>query len=98
MLFDSKEHTQLVNLECNPCDFVDATLFAKDYQATKLLSKADFLEGLPSPKEAALSKFHESEDACRATNRRLVSIIRGESPTGIHSILHRAIQLVASSW
>lgn len=96
LLFDSKEHAQLVNLECNPGDFVDATSFAKDYQATKLLSKADFLEGLPSPKEAALSKFRESEDACRATNRRVVSIIRGESPTGIHSILHRAIQLVAS--
>ena len=95
LLFDSEEHNQLVELKCDPGDYVDATSFAKDYQATKLLSKATFLKGLPDPKDAALRKFRESEEACQETNRRLVSITRGNSPVGIHSVLHRAIQLVA---
>ena len=96
LLFDSEEHVQLTGLKCDPGDYVDAVSFAKDYQATKLLSKAVFLKGLPDPKEAALAKFRESEEACLATNRRLVSITRGNSPVGIHSVLHRAIRLVAS--
>ena len=96
LLFRDGEHAQLVDLECDPSTYVDAALFAKDYQATKLLSKANFLRGLPSPREKAELKFFESEEACRATNRRVVSIIRGNSPAGIHAIIHRTIQLVAS--
>lgn len=96
MLFDSGEHLQLTDLVCDPGDYVDASLFALDYQATKLLSKATFLRGLPSPREKAVQKFRECEEACRLTNRRVVSITRGESPVGIHAILHRAIQLVTS--
>lgn len=95
MLYQYGEHEQLVNLECDPLRYGCGSSFALDYQATKLLSKANFLVGLPSPREKAIQKFRESEDACRATNRRLVNpgAVR---PYGFDSIFHAAIRYIAS--
>lgn len=95
MLFSNNEHIQLVDLECDPLSYVDGALFALDYQATKLLSKASFLRGLPSPRERAEQKFLESEDACRKTNRRLVDK-REIPPVGFHGVFHTAVRLIAS--
>jgi hypothetical protein len=96
LLFLHGEHDQLVELDVDPADYSDGARFALDYQATKLLSKANFLSGLPSPREKAIAKFRESEEACRATNRRVVTIIRGSSPDGINGIFHTAGRLIAS--
>jgi hypothetical protein len=97
LLFANGEHDQLVSLEVNLDDYVDAAHYAKDYQATKLLSKGDpsILQIEIDPERAAIEKFRDTESACAATNRRLVSITRGNSPTGYHSVFHRAAQLVA---
>lgn len=95
LLFRDGEHCQLVDLEVDPALYVDGALFAKDYQATKLLSKATFLRGLPSPRERALAKWSESEAACRATNRRVV-MSKGPRPDGLNGILHSAVRNVAA--
>lgn len=95
LLFLNGEHDQLLDLECDPGSYVDGLSFSRDYQATKLLSKAKFLKSNHKPREAAIKKFFQSEEACRATNRRLV-LTKGPKPVGFDSVLHRAVQLIAS--
>lgn len=70
LLYSSREHQQLVDLECDPQSYLEPQQFRLDYTATLLLAKADFLEIDISKKEAAMKKFHKFEEQCSQTNRR----------------------------
>ena len=48
----------------------DPESFFLDYQATKLLTKADFLPTTFDRKAIALGRFESAETACSDTNRR----------------------------
>lgn len=71
LLYESKEHDQLTQLECNASDYENNPYrFRLDYTATNFLSKASFLKTSFDRKEVALAKFHEYEALCAETNRR----------------------------
>ena len=75
LLLKEGEFAQLVNLDINPDLYSTAEQFAGDYLVTKFLSKyPDFVHTDLDPKKAALSSFHESEEACRKTNERFKSL------------------------
>ena len=83
--------------------FCDAESFFRAYQATKLLSKADFLPTTFDKRAVALGRFESAEAQCLETNRRWRSWLEGRSITidpdvdrvisttrrRIHSILRR---------
>jgi len=70
LLFREGEHQQLAQLEANPVDYATRQDFRDAYAATKLLSKAVFLN-LPYDKRLkALEKFEEFERLCKQTNQR----------------------------
>lgn len=73
LLFSSKskgDHDQLTRLECLPANYRDAFSFRDDYLATKLLSKAAFLDTSFDRKTVAMEKFSKFEESCRSTNHR----------------------------
>jgi len=70
LLFKNNEHDQLVNLECNPLDYATPSDFRAAYCATKVLSKAEFLDLSVDKHQVSLQKFFDFEDVCRATNKR----------------------------
>ena len=57
----------------------DPESFFLDYQATKLLTKADFLPTTFDRKAIALGRFESAETACSDTNRRWRSWLSGGS-------------------
>lgn len=73
LLYVNREHSQLVDLECNPASFNDAYSFRDALTATSFLAKSNFLRLSLKTKEVALTKFFEAEEQCRRTNRRLSS-------------------------
>lgn len=73
LLYSNKEHSQLVSLEFNPLDYNDLNSARDSLAATKFLSKATFLDLNIDLKKVALDKFHEAEQACKETNRRIKS-------------------------
>lgn len=71
ILLREKEYSQLVSLECNPLNYMNAQSFADDYVVSKMLSKyPDFSHEDLDPEKAAMEKFHEFERLCKDTNRR----------------------------
>jgi len=69
LLYESREHNQLVSLDIEPQQYYNAAGFRDAYLATKFLSKADFLETGIDKDKAALSKFDSFESKCGETNR-----------------------------
>jgi hypothetical protein len=65
---------ELVDLECNPYDYLDHQHFADDYQATELLKKSPNLPLGIDRKQAALNSFWESETRCGETNKRILGL------------------------
>lgn len=74
LLYSSKEHDQLTALDIDPGHYCDPDQFRDDYHATCFLSKANFLKTTFDKKKAALKKFQDAEDLCRATNRRFSNL------------------------
>jgi hypothetical protein len=71
ILLKNGEFAQLVNLEINPQNYLEAKAFKDDYLVTKFLSKyPDFRHKDLNPEKAALESFFKYEEACRATNKR----------------------------
>jgi len=71
LLYSSKEHDQLVELEWHPSDYLDVASGADSLAATKFLSKATFLSCKYNLREEALKKFFDAENQCRQTNSRI---------------------------
>jgi len=69
LLYVNREHNQLVTLDIDPQHYYSAEGFRDAYQATKLLSKADFLETGIDKDKVALDKFASYEAKCGETNR-----------------------------
>jgi len=59
---------EIANLQLNPMDFNDSESFFRAHQATKLLSKAKWLDTDFDKTEVAKRKFEESEELCASTN------------------------------
>lgn len=57
------------NLRCNPDDYSDPELFARDYLAAGLLRKCEHLPIDVDRLGAAMLKWHEAEETCRWINR-----------------------------
>jgi hypothetical protein len=57
-------------LDCKPSDYSDAFTFRDSYNATELLSKADFLDLDLNREEVAYAKFFKFEEHCKRTNTR----------------------------
>lgn len=93
LLFSSGEHGQLSQLEFNPLLYNDSTDASNSLAATKLLSKATFLNLEIDKKATALSKFDESELQCLETNKRIVQ--RNFSCSHTNSVLTRASYLIS---
>lgn len=60
-------------------DYLDPESFFRDYQATHLLAKADFLPTSFDRKAKALERFESAEVQCSETNARLRSVYFGGS-------------------
>lgn len=92
------EHDQLLALEMpDPASYDSLSTFADDYQATSLLSKYPFLITSHNRKEVAIKKFWASEEQCRLTNRRILSmhLTPDSIETGpFHSVFHEAREII----
>jgi len=95
LLFISKEHQQLVDLDIDPSQYQDPVRFRLDYTATNLLAKADFLEIKVSKKDAALEKFRKFEAQCKTTNLRFKSLSPESSLDGGDWLLHATRRKIA---
>lgn len=69
LLYENREHNQLVSLDVEPQHYYTAAGFRDAYHATKLLSKADFLKVDIDRKKVAMEKFDLFEAKCGETNR-----------------------------
>lgn len=99
LLFDSKEHEQLLGLSFNPLDYNSLVDARDSLAATKFLSKATFLDTSVSLRDEALKKFFEAEAVCLETNRRFSVRNRFESAatSAIIMIARRKIQTILGS-
>lgn len=89
------EHEQLARKSIQPTSYVNPSLFYRDYQAVKLLSKYPYLRtGIDTGRVATL-KFLECEDVCRQTNERFRSLESQGINPDVQSILHRTVQKVS---
>lgn len=70
LLFSNKEHCQLLDLECDPGQYLTPYAFKLAFAATSLLSKATFLSTGIDKKQVALDKFAQFEQLCKETNDR----------------------------
>jgi len=69
------EYAQLVSMEIDPSSYISIEKFRYDYLATKFLSKfPDFSHEKLDPKGEALVAFLKYEDACKATNRKILEL------------------------
>jgi hypothetical protein len=64
---------EIANMKFDPSGFDHSEPFFRAYQATKLLSKAEWLPTSIDKLAVAKTKFHEAEALCRETNRRWLS-------------------------
>lgn len=69
-LYKNGLHAELLQLDVDPSSYVSCDLFARDYQAVSLLSKATFLEAGLDKRERAKAKFLTFERLCEETNAR----------------------------
>lgn len=58
----------IANLGIDPLHYTDADSFRRAYQATKLLSKAEWLPTGIDRRKVAVEKFRDAETQCRLTN------------------------------
>ena len=68
MLYYHGEHSQLLELECDPRHYEDPDRFRLDYLCSKVLSKSVDLNVDIDRKGAALKKWLEAESLCGRTN------------------------------
>lgn len=73
ILYKSRNHDELVRLECHAVDYNCPFAFRDDYVATSFLSKATFLKTSFNLKDEAIKKFREYEALCHLTNRRFLN-------------------------
>lgn len=73
------DHREVIALGCDPRDYTNADLFARDWLAVNIMSKYPKLNLGIDTAEAAYGAFRESESACRLTNARLKA--RYDTPT-----------------
>lgn len=93
ILLRNKEYEQLCNLEFKPDDYNCLSDARDSLAATKLLSKASFLDFGRSKREVALLKFYECEGSSLATNQR---IRRGTFDSmETHSVLLTAQRIIS---
>lgn len=71
LLYENKEHQQLVALDFNPLFYNDLKSARDSLAATKLLSKATFLHLGIDKGAVALDTFFAAEEVCRKTNQRI---------------------------
>jgi hypothetical protein len=64
---------QLKSLTFNPADYGDVNQLRDAYGATKLVSKANFLETGIDTSDVAFKKFFQMEELCRQTNFRFAN-------------------------
>lgn len=79
LLFVNNEHSQLVDLECDPAWYESFHRFRDAYQSTFFLQKADFLSTGIDKAAKAKQKFLEFEALCRATNDRFRDLSSDDS-------------------
>lgn len=70
LLYENKEHDQLVDLGIEPKDYNDPFKFRDDYAATHFLAKSNFLQVSRNRKDEAFKKFFKFEELCSQTNSR----------------------------
>lgn len=70
LLYNNREHQQLVDLGFQPEWFNDSSGFRDAYTAHNFLSKADFFKLSVSKEAVAYAKFFEYEELCKHTNNR----------------------------
>lgn len=94
LLYKHDSHDQLVNLEFNPYDYncVDSARLA--LAATKLLSKANFLNTSFDVKKVAIEKFEECEVISKDSNFRINRSLFKCPET--HSVFLTAQRVIAS--
>lgn len=91
LLIKYEEWEQLVNLSCNPADYLDASSFSDAYLASKLLAKCDALNTGIDRRDVATQKFLEAERLCEETNRSLIALRwNPQRDPAFNSILHGA--------
>lgn len=77
----------------NPLHYLNHTDYAKDYFASRFLSKYDGFQSSRCPKQVAREGFKKAEAQCAATNQRL----KREAPSGaVSEILHFAREKIFS--
>jgi len=70
LLYEAREHEQLVNLNFEPSSYKDPKYVALDFAATSFLKKYKGLKTGIDTEAVALKKFSEAEAVCEATNLR----------------------------
>jgi hypothetical protein len=93
LLYSNNEHGQLSSLEFDPFLYNSSTDASNALAATKLLSKATFLNLETDKKAIALAKFYESELQCAEANKRILT--RNFSCESTNSVLTRATYLIS---
>lgn len=97
LLAKNDEYHQYLALSINEDHYNDVDSFRDDYLVTEMLTKNPRLPLGIDTESVALSKFLESEEICRATNRRFRQVKLGELPEGpqeVKYILHRARRII----
>lgn len=83
---------KLIDMEVNPSEYDDASLFAVDYLAVNLMSKFDSFDIGVDRVAAAMEKFFKAEESCKLAALNLQSLRRGvikfDSP--LHWVFHSA--------
>lgn len=99
LMYQNKEHDQLVALECDPLHYESAGAFRDAYVSTALLSKASFLETSFDRKAVALEKFKASETACGEVNNRFKNLafdstFRGSNVWLLHATTRKIAKIL----
>lgn len=91
LLYKNDEHTQLLDLECNPDWYLEGGTFRDDYAATRFLSKAEFLNTGIDTAQVAFAKFRDCEEQNRRTNTRFKNLASDPQFTGPNVWLLNAV-------
>lgn len=91
LLYESREHDQLVNMETDPLDFLRPSEFRDAYTATQFLSKSCFLKLTNDPEQVAIKKFDRYEQYCVETNNRFRNLAFDPKYSGANVWLHNAM-------
>lgn len=95
MLYHYNEHEQLAKLTISPGDYTSPDAFRFDYLVTSFLSKYKGLETGINTAEVALAAFHEAEERCKASNKRLAGYRNGGQDPQLSGIFHAAQRKIA---